>query len=117
MCIYCEKEYGDRFEMSRLDLNDNLSPLDGGAISIDCDSRNPEDVLIYNELVEHFSWADLTPAEEISDDNESLLSLVFACKDEDDDSDASIVSINFLIYFCPWCGRDLRHKDEYEAII
>jgi len=109
VCIYCEGKWIDRLKTSRLDANDNLSPLNGDALYICCDSSNPNDVFIYRELVEHFSWADLTLPGEISeDDKEGELSLIFKVKEGDDDSDATIVSINFLIYFCPWCGRDLR---------
>lgn len=101
MCRYCEGSW-----INDINSNDNLDPIDGGALYLDTDAKSPEDVYLYREIASRFSWASLSTAEELGCD-ESDLAIVFTVDDDDDDSDATFVSVGFLIYYCPWCGRDL----------
>lgn len=113
MCIYCDDIYKNRIEINSLTANDDSSPMAGGALFCSVDAKNPEDSYLYSEFAEHFSWADLTPAEEIGVSDESVLGITFDVTDEE--CDATIVTIGFLVYFCPWCGRDLRPRPNEEV--
>ena len=104
MCFYCD---GTR-EQREIRLNDDLNPMDGGALFFDTDVRDSEDVYLYREVTSSFSWASLVTADELGDGEESCLDIVFTVNDDDDGSGAMWVSVGFLVYFCPWCGRDLR---------
>lgn len=105
MCIYCD----GLWEQREIRLDDSLSTMDGGALCFDTDVKDVEDVYLYRELASRFSWASLVTAEELGGE-ESCLDIVFTVNDDGDgdDSGATWVSVGFRVYFCPWCGRDLR---------